>query len=171
MGHTVYKVKNKHNEDKYLVWSSVVDAPVTYGLSKGDLLRHFLEEYGRANFDDWVRRVDNAKPLTEDDIICNHAGKNEARINLAGIQRRYVDLGDEEDNRTTCPSTSGPDAEDEEAEPLTMVWPDDSAPEEEAPYDGRRKKPVCVHCGCRLHVDGLDENNERGCRVGGVHSV
>ena len=64
-----------------------------------------------------------------------------------------------------------PDAEDEEAEPLTMVWPDDSAPEEEAPYDGRRKKPVCVHCGCRLHVDGLDENNERGCRVGGVHSV
>lgn len=32
-------------------------------------------------------------------------------------------------------------------------------------------KPMCVHCGCRLYSDGLDQNNERGCRIGGVHSL
>lgn len=39
MGHIVVKI----GDDRYLVWSTVVDAPITYGMSRGEMKEHLSE--------------------------------------------------------------------------------------------------------------------------------
>jgi hypothetical protein len=45
MGQTIVKLKHE-GQDYYLLWSSIVDAPVTYGLSLEELEDYLREEEG-----------------------------------------------------------------------------------------------------------------------------
>ena len=91
MGQSIVKIK-----DKYLVWSSVVDAPITYGMTRAAVLAWLRDEHGRSSFDYWQRAVaeTDADPAEKikDAIIGNRAGKNEQPINADGVYRRYVEL-------------------------------------------------------------------------------
>jgi hypothetical protein len=53
----------KTKTDYYLEWSTVVDAPVTYGLSLGDFREYYRHEYGLSGmreFDERIARVQKA---------------------------------------------------------------------------------------------------------------
>lgn len=70
----------KHDVDgkpRYLVWSTIVDAPITYGVSRGDLNRWWIDEYKSvAGFDSTIA---NARTVA-DVIACNRAGAGETEL-------------------------------------------------------------------------------------------
>lgn len=82
------------NQDYYLEWSTVVDAPVTWGMTKEEFERYYLEEYGRdgqAGLEKRMVRVEakgtssHLDTSVEDLIRHNHAGKNEKELTYAQI--------------------------------------------------------------------------------------
>lgn len=99
----------------YLVWSTVVDAPITMGGTREQLKRYYRNEYGRNGMRDWkerMRRVD-AKGVSShhhesvDELIAfNRAGENESCLSKEQIIDHYIrgnpravgtqDLGDDE---------------------------------------------------------------------------
>jgi len=82
----------------YLIWSSIVDAPTTYGMTLEELEDFCRREWGEAakillptllSRTDacgtsilWHRNVD-------DTILCNRAGPNETSITMQQIYRAY----------------------------------------------------------------------------------
>ena len=86
MANSICKIR-----DRYLVWSSIVDAPITPGMTRAEVLQWLLEEFGRANYSHWFRAVDEATG-EPDSFCCNRAGKDERRLNIDGVWRRYVEL-------------------------------------------------------------------------------
>ena len=46
MGRAIIKIK-----DLYFIWSTVVDAPVTYGMTEEQLYKYTKEEYGRTGLE------------------------------------------------------------------------------------------------------------------------
>jgi hypothetical protein len=98
MGRCIIRVT--HNRvPKYLEWSSVVDAPVTYGMTREEFKTYALAEYGRreGGGEDFDARLDRADKTgtsaigwTLDDIIsCNRAGPHETCATLDDIVRIY----------------------------------------------------------------------------------
>ena len=86
-------------EGKYLVWSSIVDAPITYGMTLDELREYWREEYGRSGKDDLERilpRVEShgfSSPRYSsfaDVIEGNRAGENESELTLDEIVEKYV---------------------------------------------------------------------------------
>jgi hypothetical protein len=74
---------------KYLEWSSVVDAPVTYLMSREEFLTYLTEEYGRAgvlDFETRMARVDaqgtsSKLGTTKESLLSfNRAGPDESCI-------------------------------------------------------------------------------------------
>ena len=102
-----YVVKLK--EDGYVEWSTVVDAPVTYMVTRDCMLAHLDTEYGRSSFDENRQRLERAdkngtschSDLSVEDLIsCNRAGDKEQYITLAEILERF-DLKNAEANGDT----------------------------------------------------------------------
>jgi len=71
----------------YLEWSTVVDAPVTFGMSLEEFKEYYKDEYGRQGIEDLDRRLERveAKGISAfnydsvDDLIgWNRAGKDES---------------------------------------------------------------------------------------------
>jgi hypothetical protein len=95
-----YIVKIPHEgQDYYLDWSTIVDAPVTYGLSLDEFKEYYRGEYGRSSLmelDERLARVNEKGTSSvfhknlEDLICCNRAGANEAKITLPEIIQRYI---------------------------------------------------------------------------------
>jgi hypothetical protein len=93
-------------DDEYVVWSTVVDAPVSFVLSAEEA-RLELAEMGYHYPEDVIERADRrmtsfvAPPYTLDDLIgSNRAGPGETRITLHDIRRLY--------QRPNRPSLTGP---------------------------------------------------------------
>ncbi len=94
-------------DDKYVEWSSIVDAPVTYILTRDHMLAHLDAEYGRSSFDENRRCLDRADKngtsiqgmeySVEDLVSSNRAGKNGDNITLPEILEMY-DLKNAEEN-------------------------------------------------------------------------
>lgn len=93
MGRAIIKIK-----DYYLIWSSVVDAPVSFGMNRVELEKWLKEEYGRAGLSDWLRmipRVDEIgtsfyeRDSVEDTIDGNRAGPMGACLTLDEIYTAY----------------------------------------------------------------------------------
>lgn len=70
----------------YLEWSTVVDAPVSFGMTLGQFKKFYQEEYGRSSMDELERRLERVEEkgtsslihASADDLISyNRAGKNE----------------------------------------------------------------------------------------------
>lgn len=75
-----------NNESWYLEWSTVVDAPITFGMSLEDYKSYYKDEYGNQGMSDLesrLQRVENKGTSSMiykslDDLIgYNRAGRNE----------------------------------------------------------------------------------------------
>lgn len=94
MGHCLIKIK-----DLYFEWSTVVDAPVTYGMTLDELKAYVKEERGNDGLRELPRELENIErqgtaiqtnytlaELTDN----NRAGENEKHISLEKIYERYT---------------------------------------------------------------------------------
>lgn len=85
---------------RYLEWSTVVDAPVTYGLTREEIQAHIKEEYGQQGLRDLRARLERADAKgtsswvdrsLKEAIAGNHAGENGEELDERGLWLRYVD--------------------------------------------------------------------------------
>lgn len=49
--------KKDNNREYYLDWSTIVDAPVTYGLSRKEFDAYYRDEYGRMGMPEYETRM------------------------------------------------------------------------------------------------------------------
>lgn len=99
----IIKLKDeKFNRDYYMEWSTVVDAPVTYGMNLEDFKNYYKNQYGvsgLSKLDARLERVektgtsgyppfDNLQEL----VFPNRAGKGEKEIGLDEILDKYCRL-------------------------------------------------------------------------------
>jgi hypothetical protein len=84
-------------EDKYMEWSTVVDAPITYLLTYEQLTEYIKDEYGSQglnNLSDRMKRVEehgSSSPYhtTNQIIKHNRAGKNETHLSKKELIKQY----------------------------------------------------------------------------------
>ncbi len=85
MGRWLVKV----GEDRFLEWSSIVDAPVTPIMTKDELLDWLRDRYGSYGVEQAEERMARAMPLSE--IGWNRAGPREESLTPEQIIERYSD--------------------------------------------------------------------------------
>ncbi len=87
---------------RYLEWSTVVDAPVTWGVPLEEYQRYYRHMRGEDGMRDLSKRIARADGPTrcsampgvdtlEGLILCNRAGKGETRLTLEQIIAFYCD--------------------------------------------------------------------------------
>lgn len=85
--------------DYYLEWSTIVDAPVTYGMTLEEFKEYYQEEYGNAGMRDLETRMARVKETGTSDIgynnvkeiiVGNRAGDGEKYLSFAGITDKYI---------------------------------------------------------------------------------
>jgi hypothetical protein len=97
MPHYVLKIKGT-KKTRYIIWSTIVDAPIIYDMTRTDLKKYWEEEYGRSgmrNFDRMMETVEetgssigeNPKEIMKG----NRAGKNERPLSYDRIVAHCVD--------------------------------------------------------------------------------
>lgn len=95
---------------RYLEWSSVVDAPTTYGMTLRELKAHIKFKYGNEGVRELPQRLARLEMnggcssmdggTAEDMIAWNRAGKGETQLTQDQIWDMYVDqTGDIEGTR------------------------------------------------------------------------
>lgn len=94
MGRAIVKVA-----DRYIVWSSVVDAPIATGMTLDELRKWYRDEYGAQGMRDLPARLERVDERgtsmmhhesATDTMWLNRAGKGETRLTLAQIVDFYV---------------------------------------------------------------------------------
>lgn len=85
-------------DDKYVEWSSVVDAPVSCVMSRKDMREYLHETYGMASVAGNLERLDRADehgtsfhtPTPASAVAgFNRAGPNETKLSLEEIIKQY----------------------------------------------------------------------------------
>jgi hypothetical protein len=85
----------------YMEWSTVVDAPRTFGMSLEEFKEYYKEEYGRSSLqelEDRLKRVEERgtscmlDKSAEDTISWNRAGKDETNLSIKQIIDFYCKL-------------------------------------------------------------------------------
>lgn len=100
MGRFIIKITDeKFNKDYYMEWSTVVDAPVTYGLDLEEFKEYYKEEYGKSGMNDLNERLERVEKTgssgiapfgkLEDLLELNRAGENEETLDKEGILNQY----------------------------------------------------------------------------------
>ena len=93
MARAIIKIK-----DKYLEWSTVVDSPVTYGMTLDELKSYYKDEYGRRGLERLQFRLERVEktgtsyfyPKTVEEVIGgNRAGPGETELTLDEIYWTY----------------------------------------------------------------------------------
>lgn len=99
-----YIVKLKENA--YVEWSTIVDAPVSYVLTREHMLAHLDITYGTSSVAENRKRLERTdkhgtscqSPYSMESLVsCNRAGDKEENISLEEILERY-DLKNQEEN-------------------------------------------------------------------------
>lgn len=98
MPHYIIKV-NHRGTPKYLIWSTIVDAPITYGMTREDFEQFYITEYGRRSSEDLPERLARCDEKgcssfneTLGELISgNRAGDREGTLTLDEIIARYCD--------------------------------------------------------------------------------
>ena len=83
--------------DYYLIWSSVVDAPITLGMSQDQLIDWLETEYGHDGLlwwdraKPWIEKHGTSEPLYPIETILsnNRAGPNETELSKDEIIQHY----------------------------------------------------------------------------------
>lgn len=100
MGKFILKITDdKTKKDYYMEWSTVVDAPITYGLDLNEFKEYYKSQYcerGMMDLPERMKRVEKTgssgmPPYNKlDDFFkFNKAGSNESCIDKEGILNRY----------------------------------------------------------------------------------
>lgn len=92
MGRSIVKLG-----DYYLEWSTIVDAPVTFGMSLEEFKEYYLAEYGRQGFGDLERRLERVEQsrtsyrigTLDDLLLCNRAGPDDSELTKVEIYKAY----------------------------------------------------------------------------------
>lgn len=91
MGRYLIQIK-----DKFLEWSTVVDAPITYGMTMEELEAYIKETYGTVGLRDLPERLERVKKtgcsanMSVAELISgNRAGKNEGKLTKKQIYEQY----------------------------------------------------------------------------------
>ena len=93
MGKFIIKIK-----DRYFEWSTIVDAPVTYGMTLDELKEYIKEEYGNEGLSGLPQRLERVEKYGTSSHyhesvkqLCssNRAGENEKHISLKQIYKQY----------------------------------------------------------------------------------
>lgn len=94
-----YIIKLEHQEKEYyLEYSSVVDAPVTYGMNLKDFKRYYKERYGTNSIHDLKDRLKRVEKFgtscfldsnVDDTILCNRAGENGENISKDQLIKHF----------------------------------------------------------------------------------
>ncbi len=88
----------KTNTDYYMEWSTVVDAPVTFGLSREAFEEYYQERYRPADYSELSKRMNRVEKwgtssidgeTAEEMIIANRAGENETELTYEEILNQY----------------------------------------------------------------------------------
>lgn len=86
-------------KDKFLVWSTIVDAPVTYALTREELEVYINAEYGRQGLIELPPRLERVEKygtsfeeptLLKDLINYNRAGDKETCLSEEEIYSKYT---------------------------------------------------------------------------------
>ncbi len=95
MGQVIVKL-----QDHYLIWSSIVDAPITMGMKRRAFANYYRKEYGelsfREEFETRMARADQngtsaIPPMSVEDLVShNRAGKGETCLTLKQITAEYI---------------------------------------------------------------------------------
>jgi len=104
MGRAIIKIK-----DKYFEWSSIVDAPVTYGMNEEELKSYIKGMYGEKGLRELPARLVRVEETgtsfigssLEDIIPFNRAGANEENLTKEEIYQIYGTEADYESKRET----------------------------------------------------------------------
>lgn len=127
MGQCIVKLK-----EYYLIWSSIVDAPISEGMSLPDLKDWIREEYGREGLDALPARLARVEAkgtsaMDDDDALdtiwLNRAGPDERPLTILGIYRHYC-LGEEIQDAWIVPGRmmGGEDDDGLTYEAVTAGW-------------------------------------------------
>lgn len=94
-----YIIKLEHNgESRYLEWSTIVDAPVTYGMPLEEFKVSYIQRYRHSTLqalEERLKRVEQTGISAidygsiEELIAVNRAGPNETELTLEEIIRDY----------------------------------------------------------------------------------
>jgi hypothetical protein len=98
MPHFIVKIK-----DKYIEWSTIVDAPISHGMSLGEFKKYYQNEYGNRGIQTLQDRLDRVEEkgtseidadCLEDTVSFNRAGLQETELTVDEIYRVYC-LGEQ----------------------------------------------------------------------------
>lgn len=99
MSRTICKLTDTEaNIDYYFEWSSIVDAPVTYGQPLEYFKKYYQKEYGNSGMkeiDERLKRVEEFGTSSyfnksfDDLIIVNRAGEHETQLTKQQILEKY----------------------------------------------------------------------------------
>jgi hypothetical protein len=88
----------KLSRDWYLEWSTIVDAPVTYGMSMEEFRDHYQQTYGTDGMRELPERMKRVEEKgtsaqsygsVKSTIAINRAGENESNLDEEGILEKY----------------------------------------------------------------------------------
>ena len=95
MGRYIIKI-----DDLYFEWATVVDSPVTYGMTKDEMTEHIRYRYGQSGIEELPRRLDRVEKQgtsglgTLDELLeFNRAGDNEECLTKDEIYKKYSSGG------------------------------------------------------------------------------
>src|SRR5690349_9699012 len=99
MGRTIIKFTDQTTGKEYfLEWSSIVDAPITFGMDWESFQKHYRKQYGNEGMKDLPERMDRVNKnghssifsgSVEDFIADNCAGKDGTELTIAEIIEHY----------------------------------------------------------------------------------
>lgn len=93
MGRFIVKLR-----EHYLEWSTIVDAPITYGMTLDELKEYIRDEYGNEGMEQLPARLERLEAKgtsalheqsAESAIWLNRAGPDESTLTMMGIYRHY----------------------------------------------------------------------------------
>lgn len=93
----IVKLTDEDDRKWFFEWSTVVDAPVTYRMTRDELYRYMKEQYGLRGLKGMPERMRRADQTgtsffnwtVEDVLSGNRAGENESEISAQEIIERY----------------------------------------------------------------------------------
>lgn len=91
--------------ERFLVWSTVVDTPVSYGLTEQELVEWFTIEHGRSGTERLPAQIDRARRCGTSSLMYESAEKAYA-LNFAGQRGETLTL-DEIWDRYVTPTLDG----------------------------------------------------------------
>ena len=98
MGRCIVKLTDDAGANFYLEWSSIVDAPVTYGMPLEEFHEYYREEYGESGMRDLPQRLKRVESKgcsswidssAEDVISGNRAGPKETEFSREQLIEKF----------------------------------------------------------------------------------